>query len=160
MVLTMGLGMQLSAWPDEFCRGLASRGFRVIRFDNRGAGLSTKMPLIGWLSTTALLAGATLRTPARPRYVLADMARDVVGLMDALDVDRCAHHRRVDGRDDRANKRRRISGARDEPRFAYVNKWRSRPAGPPRRGCCKACCGPARAAIPNGESRRWLIFSG
>jgi pimeloyl-ACP methyl ester carboxylesterase len=88
MVLIMGLGMQLTAWPDAFCHGLARRGFRVIRFDNRDAGLSTRMPSIGWLATTALLAGATLRMPVRPPYGLSDMASDVLGLMDSLDIDR------------------------------------------------------------------------
>jgi len=88
MVLIMGLGMQLTAWPDEFCHGLANRGFRVIRFDNRDTGLSTKMPALGPLTATALLAGATLRLPVRPRYGLPDMARDAIGLMDALDIDR------------------------------------------------------------------------
>ncbi len=88
MLLIMGLGMQLTAWPDEFCLGLASRGFRVIRFDNRDTGLSTKMPAIGPLKATALLAGATLRLPVRPRYGLSDMARDAIGLMDALQIDR------------------------------------------------------------------------
>ena len=47
MVLIMGLGMQLTAWPDEFCQGLAHRGFRVVRFDNRDTGLSTKTPPLG-----------------------------------------------------------------------------------------------------------------
>ena len=88
MVLIMGLGMQLTAWPDEFCQGLANRGFRVIRFDNRDTGLSTKMPALGPLKATAMLAGATLRLPVRPRYGLSDMARDAIGLMDALDIDR------------------------------------------------------------------------
>ena len=87
MVLIMGLGMQLTAWPDDFCQGLASRGFRVIRFDNRDTGLSTKMPALGPLKATAMLAGATLRLPVRPRYDLNDMARDAIGLMDALEID-------------------------------------------------------------------------
>ena len=47
IVLIMGLGMQLIAWPDAFCEGLVARGFRVVRFDNRDAGLSTKMPSAG-----------------------------------------------------------------------------------------------------------------
>ena len=88
MVLIMGLGMQLTAWPDDFCQGLASRGFRVIRFDNRDTGLSTKMPAIGPIKATAMLAGATLRLPVRPRYGLDDMARDAIGLMDALKINR------------------------------------------------------------------------
>ena len=46
------------------------------------------MRAIGWLTTTALLAGATLRMPVRPPYGLADMASDAVGLMDALHIDR------------------------------------------------------------------------
>ena len=41
IVLIMGLGMQLIAWPDPFCEKLAAAGFRVIRFDNRDIGLST-----------------------------------------------------------------------------------------------------------------------
>ncbi len=88
IVLIMGLGMQLTAWPDEFCQGLAGHGFRVIRFDNRDTGLSTKLPAIGPLTATALLAGATLRLPVRPLYGLDDMARDAIGLMDALKIDR------------------------------------------------------------------------
>lgn len=88
MVLIMGLGMQLTAWHGQFCDGLASRGFRVIRFDNRDAGLSTKMPSIGWFATTTLLAGAALRMPVRPPYGLTDMASDVIGLMEALDIAR------------------------------------------------------------------------
>ncbi|MBV5271048.1 MAG: alpha/beta hydrolase, partial [Afipia sp.] len=32
LVLIMGLGAQMIHWDDEFCRDLAARGFRVIRF--------------------------------------------------------------------------------------------------------------------------------
>ncbi len=44
ILLVMGLGMQLIAWPDSLCEGLAARGFRVVRFDNRDVGLSSRMP--------------------------------------------------------------------------------------------------------------------
>ena len=43
IVLIMGLGTQMISWPEDFCAGLADRGFRVIRFDNRDIGLSTKI---------------------------------------------------------------------------------------------------------------------
>ena len=43
LVLIMGLGAQLILWPDELCEMLVERGFRVIRFDNRDVGLTTKI---------------------------------------------------------------------------------------------------------------------
>ena len=58
ILLVMGLGMQLIAWPEPFCGGLATRGFRVVRFDNRDAGLSTRMPSAGSLATSATMARA------------------------------------------------------------------------------------------------------
>ena len=86
ILLIMGLGMQLIAWPDSLVRGLVGRGFRVIRFDNRDAGLSTFLPKVSRLRTIATMALAGLRLPVRPPYALEDMARDVVGLMDALHI--------------------------------------------------------------------------
>jgi pimeloyl-ACP methyl ester carboxylesterase len=86
ILLIMGLGMQLIAWPEPFCEGLAARGFRIVRFDNRDAGLSTRMPSAGSLASTAMMARAFLGLPIRPPYTLDDMARDTVGLMDALGI--------------------------------------------------------------------------
>ena len=86
ILLIMGLGMQLVAWPDSLCEGLARRGFRVIRYDNRDVGLSSRMPASGRLKTGSMLARAVLRLPVRPPYTLNDMARDAVGLMDALGI--------------------------------------------------------------------------
>src|SRR5438477_1443234 len=40
-LLVMGLGTQMIAWHDDFCRELASRGLHVVRFDNRDCGRST-----------------------------------------------------------------------------------------------------------------------
>ena len=88
ILLIMGLGMQLVAWPETLCNGLAARGFRVVRFDNRDVGLSTRMPSAGALVTTAMLARAALGLPVRPPYTLDDMARDAIGLLDAIGVDR------------------------------------------------------------------------
>ncbi|RBP05683.1 pimeloyl-ACP methyl ester carboxylesterase [Roseiarcus fermentans] len=86
ILLVMGLGMQLVAWPDSLCEGLARRGFRVVRFDNRDVGLSSPMPSAGRLATSGMMARAALRLPVRPPYTLDDMARDAVGLMDALGI--------------------------------------------------------------------------
>ena len=88
IVLIMGLGMQLLAWPDEFCRLLVRRGFRIVRFDNRDSGLSSR--IAGQRSMNPMLAmiAARLGRRVRAAYGLEDMARDTVGLMDALGIER------------------------------------------------------------------------
>ena len=43
LLLIAGLGAQLTYWQKEFCMELASRGYYVIRFDNRDTGLSSKI---------------------------------------------------------------------------------------------------------------------
>ena len=88
VVLIMGLGMQLVAWPDNFVSELVDAGFRVIRFDNRDIGLSTHLdalgrPLIVW---EALKYRLGLRNKAA--YSLADMATDTLAILDVLDVQR------------------------------------------------------------------------
>ena len=83
VVLVMGLGSQMLAWPDEFCQALAARGSYVVRFDNRDVGLSSALRDVPTPHPVAVLAG---RRP--PVYTVADMADDCVGLLDALGLDR------------------------------------------------------------------------
>ncbi|HYF60970.1 MAG TPA: alpha/beta fold hydrolase [Burkholderiaceae bacterium] len=88
IVLVMGLGMQLTAWPPSFVEGLVARGFRVLRFDNRDVGLSSRSPGRGRADVRAAMLRATLRLPSNPPYRLEDMAGDTTGLMDALGIAR------------------------------------------------------------------------
>lgn len=85
-LLVAGLGMQLVGWDDEFCVGLAARGFRVIRFDNRDVGLSSKLDHLPTVSMPVLFWQTLMGMATRPPYSLDDMAGDAVGLLDALGV--------------------------------------------------------------------------
>jgi pimeloyl-ACP methyl ester carboxylesterase len=88
LFLIMGLGVSLVFWEDEFCAMLAERGHRVVRFDNRDVGRSTKLDALGVPNVMeAMTALATGRQIAGP-YLLTDMARDTIGLMDALGIER------------------------------------------------------------------------
>jgi pimeloyl-ACP methyl ester carboxylesterase len=86
IVLVMGLGMQLIAWPDAFCHGLVARGFRVIRYDNRDCGLSGRFPARRRANVLRAFAAAWFRLPVRAPYTLDDMAADCFGLQDALGI--------------------------------------------------------------------------
>jgi len=88
ILLIAGLGLQLIAWPDAFCQGLVDRRFRVIRFDNRDCGLSSKVRVRRQPKLAAALAAAWLRLPVRAPYTLEDMADDAVGLLAALAIPR------------------------------------------------------------------------
>lgn len=86
ILLIMGLGAHMQRWNVEICDGLVARGFCVIRFDNRDAGLSSRLdaagvPPLGEVMSAALQG----KVPAIP-YTLCDMAADTLGLMDALGI--------------------------------------------------------------------------
>jgi pimeloyl-ACP methyl ester carboxylesterase len=83
LLLIMGLATQMLAWDEGFCEMLAERGFRVVRFDNRDIGRSTKFDSAGLPKRTDMLLGRRRTAP----YLLRDMAEDTIGLMDHLAIE-------------------------------------------------------------------------
>ncbi len=88
ILLIMGLGMQLTGWREPFCERLANAGFRVLRYDNRDTGLSTKFPEGGEPNMAELFQRAMRGEPVEAPYTLADMGNDGVGLLDAVGIAR------------------------------------------------------------------------
>jgi len=86
ILLIMGLGQQLTAWPLGFCQMLTDAGHRVIRFDNRDTGLSTYFDEAGPQDVGMLMALAAEGKPMTVPYLLSDMADDAAGLIEALDL--------------------------------------------------------------------------
>ncbi len=83
LLLVMGLATQMIAWDEGFCGPLAERGFRVVRFDNRDIGRSTKVESAGVPRRADTILGRRSSAP----YLLRDMAADTIGLMDHLGID-------------------------------------------------------------------------
>jgi len=88
ILLVMGLGAQLTLWPDELVEALVGEGFRVIRYDNRDIGLSQKFEGARAPSLPVQLLRKKIGFPAKVPYTLKDMADDGIGLLDALEIER------------------------------------------------------------------------
>ena len=86
LVLIMGLASQMIHWDDELCALLVAEGHRVIRLDNRDVGCSTHLSSCGMPSVPAAFAAVARGERPLAPYTLSDMATDVKGVLDALDL--------------------------------------------------------------------------
>jgi pimeloyl-ACP methyl ester carboxylesterase len=87
LLLEMGLGGQLVAWPMDWVNLLVEQGFRVIRYDNRDVGLSSKS--VGKVPGYGRMAAALLsRRFAKASHLISDMANDAAALLDCLEIER------------------------------------------------------------------------
>lgn len=81
LVLVMGLGAQLIDWPADFATQIADAGYHVVRYDNRDSGKSTWLDDLPVPDISALMTGG-----GTSPYSLTDLADDLAGLLDALDL--------------------------------------------------------------------------
>lgn len=88
IVLISGAGLQMLGWPDDFCKMLAARGHRVIRFDNRDTGESTNLKHLPAPAPWRVVLMHKLGFRISPPYTLEDMANDLVHLLDGLSIRR------------------------------------------------------------------------
>jgi len=86
LLLVMGLGEQLTTWPDELVAMFVAAGFQVIRFDNRDVGLSSPIEWTPPSQARSVAAHLVGRTP-EAAYLLDDMADDAAALLEALEID-------------------------------------------------------------------------
>ena len=87
-LLIMGLAAQLTHWPPAFISSLVDAGFHVVAFDNRDIGLSEKLHTKRALRPEQMVMASIIGLRRLAPYRVTDMARDAVGVLDALDIER------------------------------------------------------------------------
>ena len=149
----MGLGAQMIVWEDEFCDALAERGFRVVRFDNRDIGKSTK---IDW--TPPADPGGEDRRALSPRGHGGRRGR-----ADGRARDRQrAYRRRLDGRHDRAGNGDPLAGAGQDAHLDHVDDRRSElpPPSPEAMAIFTAPPPATPEEYVEANVRAWRVFRG
>lgn len=86
LLLVMGIGAQKVYWPVELCEVFQSRGFRVIRMDNRDIGESSHLSHLPVPNPVRTLARAALGLKVDAPYTLSHMAGDLRVVLDALGI--------------------------------------------------------------------------
>lgn len=86
ILLIMGLGAQMTVWPEDFCNGLVQKGFRVIRFDNRDVGLSTHIDAHTSPNLVKTWMLSRMNKKVDTPYKIKDMVKDTISLMDGLNI--------------------------------------------------------------------------
>jgi len=88
ILLIMGLGMPAALWPDAVVQALTGAGYRVVTFDNRDAGGSTRLDGLPVPNVLRAIWRGLRRRPVSAPYTLEDMAADTVGMLDSLGIGR------------------------------------------------------------------------
>ncbi len=88
VLLIQGLGMPAAMWPDVFLDTLVAEGFRVVTFDNRDCGGSSRITAGGIPNIPRAMARSMMRLPVTAPYTLDDMSADTAAVLDAAGIER------------------------------------------------------------------------